>query len=173
VKRARRLTLVPFVMATAAATAVILFGPHAPVRAGLYGWLDVETARAVAAALRLCGWRVAAEGPVVSHPSGFAMEIYYRCTGLLPAAFVALAVLAFPAPARLRLRGAVGGVVLVVAVNFARLIGLMAVGIEVPQLFDVSHRLLGEALIVLSVFWYWLAWARRASTLHGGGGVHA
>jgi exosortase/archaeosortase family protein len=90
------------------------------------------------------------------------MEVYYRCTGLLPAAFVAVAVLAFPVPARLRWKGLVGGVPLVLAVNFARLVGLRAVGVELHRHFDVSHRVVGEWLIVLTVTAYWVLWARWA-----------
>lgn len=170
-KGLRRFALVPFSVATGTVATVILLGSHAPVRAGPYGWLDTGTARAVATASRLCGWPVTSDGPVVAHESGFAMEIYYRCTGLLPAAFVGVAVLAFPVAARLRWKGFVGGVLLVLAVNFARLVGLMAVGIELPRHFDVSHRVVGEWLIILAVFVYWLLWARWAMSAEDGEGV--
>jgi exosortase/archaeosortase family protein len=158
----RRGSLAPFVLATAAVAAAVVLGPHVPVRAGPYGWLDTGTAEVVSAALRLGGWPVLAAGPVIAHPDGFAMEIYYRCTGLLPAAFLAVAVLAFPVSPRRRWRGLAAGVVLVLAVNLARLVALMVVGVSAPQHFDVAHRVVGEWLVILTVAAYWIAWARGA-----------
>ena len=158
----RRGGLAPFVLATAAVAAAVVSGPHDPVRAGPYGWLDLRTAEVVSAVLRLGGWPVLTAGPVVAHPDGFAMEIYYRCTGLLPAAFLAVAVLAFPVGPGRRWRGLAGGVLLVLAVNLARLVALMVVGVSAPGYFDVAHRVVGEWLIILTVAAYWIAWARAA-----------
>lgn len=158
----RRGGLVPFVLATGTVAAAVVFGPHEPVRAGLYGWLDTGTAEVVSAVLRLAGWPVLTTGPVIAHPDGFAMEIYYRCTGLLPAAFLAVAVLSFPVSAGRRWWGLATGVLLVFAVNLARLVGLMVVGVNAPEHFDVAHGLVGESLIVAAVAAYWVAWAVSA-----------
>jgi len=76
-------------------------------------------------------------------------------------------VLAVPVAARLRRKGLVGGVLLVLGVNFARLVGLMAVGVLPHRHVDVSHRVVGEWLTILTVFVYWVPWARWVVSAEG------
>jgi exosortase/archaeosortase family protein len=133
--------------------ALVLLTPRAPV-AGI-AWADVPVAGATASVARLAGLELERSGPVLRHPGGFAMEIYWRCTGLLPAAFLALVVLVSPAPRAWRLGGALVGGALLLVVNLVRLLGLLAVGIFRPERFAAAHHL-GEGIIVLSVPALWL-----------------
>jgi len=97
--------------------ALVLLGPHEPVRWGPLGWLDAATAAVTAALARLAGLDVTASRYVIMHAGGFACEVYYRCTGLLPALFVAGAILASPASFRSRWRGALLGAVVMLGLN--------------------------------------------------------
>jgi exosortase/archaeosortase family protein len=161
----RRRAALRFGVVIAALLALVVLGPHEPVRWGPLGWLDAATAAATAALSRLAGLDVTAARYVVAHPGGFACEIYFRCTGLLPALFVAGAILASPAPFRSRWRGALLGVVAMLALNLARLVGLVAVGVHFPAAFATAHAVVGEAIVVAGVVGFWIVWARRAVVL--------
>jgi len=142
--------------------ALVLLGPHEPVRWGPLGWLDAATAAVTAALARLAGLDVTASRYVIMHAGGFACEVYYRCTGLLPALFVAGAILASPASFRSRWRGALLGAVVMLGLNLLRLVGLLAVAVRFPAVFATAHAVVGETIVVAAVIAFWLAWARRA-----------
>jgi exosortase/archaeosortase family protein len=149
-----------------ACLAVVLLTPREPVAGTAYA--DAPVAGATAWAARLAGLPVERAGPVLRHPDGFAMEIYWRCTGLLPAAIASAMVLASPGALSARIGGAALVAVLALALNLARLLGLFVVGVFRPGQFAAAHDL-GEAVIVLSVPLLWLAWVlvalrRRASS---------
>ena len=135
--------------------AFVLLSPREPV--AMLGQGDVPVAAATAALVRAAGLEVEQQGPVLRHPGGFAMEVYWRCTGLVPAAFLAAVVLACPAPLRFRLLGALVGSGFIFLLNLSRLSSLFAVGAFLPQSFARAHDL-WEAVIVLSVPIAWLAW---------------
>jgi exosortase/archaeosortase family protein len=156
--------LVPLALAFGLLLAFVMFGPREPVRAGALGWFDRTTAASTAAVVRLLGTSAVQEGPVLRHPQGFAIEVYYRCTGLLPALFVAVSILAFPAPRELRWKGVIVGVPLLLGLNLTRLVILFVVGVHWPIWFDVAHRVIAEAIMALAVLGLWLAWLRWART---------
>ncbi len=162
----RRLVLV-----LAPLVAVVLLAPHEPVRWGPLGWLDSRTAAATAAVARLAGLEVTGTRYGITHPGGFACEIYYRCTGLLPALFLAGAILTAPVPFGRRWRGALLGVGFIMVLNLVRLVLLVAVGIHIPEAFGPAHSVVGEAAVVVAVVAFWAVWARRTRALAGPGGA--
>jgi exosortase/archaeosortase family protein len=105
----------------------------------------------------MVGVRVAT---VISHPDGFAYEIYYRCTGFLPVAFVTLAILASPGPLRRKVIGLALGVPVLIVLNLTRLVHLFYVGVHSPAAFDFAHAVVWEGLLILAIFALWLGWAR-------------
>jgi exosortase/archaeosortase family protein len=146
------------------ALAFVLLTPRAPVPV-LEG-ADVPIARATAALARTTGIPVEREGAVLRHSAGFGMEVYWRCTGLLPAAFVAALVLASPVSRRWRLLGVVAAAGVILLLNLARLVSLFAIGVLAAPRFAEAHAL-GEIVIGLAVPLLWLAWlvpARRSSS---------
>jgi exosortase/archaeosortase family protein len=141
--------------AAALALAFVLLTPRD--RVPMLEGADVPVARVTATLVRAAGIPVARDGAVLRHPAGFGMEVYWRCTGLVPAAFVAALVLASPPPWRWRLLGAAAGAGVVLLLNLARLVSLFAVGaLETPR-FAGAHAL-WEIAIGLSVPLLWLAW---------------
>src|SRR3970282_964214 len=72
--------------------------------------LAMWTARVTLALLHWLGMEATRMATVVSLPSGFAYEIYYRCTGFWPGAFLMTAILAYPGHWRRKLVGLVVGV---------------------------------------------------------------
>jgi exosortase/archaeosortase family protein len=95
------------------------------------------------------------------------MEIYWRCTGVLPVMFLVGLVAATPAPRSRRIVGAVTGSAVIVAGNLLRLAVLFDIGVRQPALFATAHEVGGEIFIVLLVFasWrIWMHWAERGLT---------
>jgi exosortase H (IPTLxxWG-CTERM-specific) len=120
--------------------------------------LTMLTARTTLAVLQLYGIEVAQFGTVIYHPDGFAYEIYYRCTGVLPVGFLTVSILAYPGALRRKIIGLAAGVPILVALNFTRLIHLFHIGVYNPAIYDVAHKVLWEGFIVLAVFGLWLGW---------------
>ena len=118
----------------------------------------------------LHGIGIAAEraGTVLFVPGGFAYDITIGCTGLLPAAVLAVAILASPGTLGSKQRGLVVGVPLVLTVNLLRLVHLFYLGIHAPNHFVLAHTLLWEGTMVLFTFVTWLLWTRWADWREGG-----
>jgi exosortase/archaeosortase family protein len=135
--------------------AVVVLSPREPVP--MLGHADVPVAAVTAALVRTAGLEIEQEGRVLRHPGGFAMEVYWRCTGLLPAAFLAALVVASPCPLRWRLAGAIVGGGLILVLNLSRLLVLFVVGVFRPEYFARAHDT-WELIIVLSVPTAWLLW---------------
>ncbi len=79
-------------------------------------WVEL-TARATTWLLHRLGLEAVRTAAVIHHPGGFAYEIYYRCTGVLPAAILAILILAHPGSWRRKCLGLAAGVPLLVALN--------------------------------------------------------
>ena len=119
----------------------------------------------------LHGIGIAAEraGTVLFVPGGFAYDITIGCTGLLPAAVLAVAILASPGTWGAKQRGLVVGVPLLLTVNLLRLVHLFYLGIHAPHHFVLAHTLLWEGTMVLFTFVTWLLWTRWVDRREGGG----
>ena len=117
----------------------------------------------------LHGIGIAAEraGTVLFVPGGFAYDITIGCTGLLPAAVLAVAILASPGARGAKRRGLVVGVPLLLTVNLLRLVHLFYLGIHAPRHFVLAHTLLWEGTMVLFTFVTWLLWTRWAAQHEG------
>ncbi len=154
----------------AALLAVVLLTPRRPVLQQVLSPLDELTARVTAALLRVGGYEVEREGVVLSHTSGFAYEIYWRCTGLLPGVFAAGLILASPGRPRDRALGAAAGAAVVLALNFVRLVHLFHLGVRHPAVFAWAHTVAWEAATVLGVLIVWQGfsrWGPRRDALRG------
>ncbi len=135
-------------------------------REGVLGSLltpvTILTTRTTLALLQLSGIEVAQLGTVIYHPDGFAYEVYYRCTGVLPVGFLTVSILAYPGALPRKIIGLAAGVPFLVALNFARLVHLFHIGVQNPAIYDVAHKVLWESVIVLAVFGLWLGWKQWA-----------
>ena len=122
--------------------------------------LTTWTARVTLALLYWLGIAATRMATVVSHPSGFAYEIHYRCTGFLPVAFLMTAILAYPGCWRRKLVGLAVGVPVLIALNLTRLVHLFYLGVHHPATFDFAHTVLWEGLFVFAIFGLWVGWTR-------------
>jgi exosortase H (IPTLxxWG-CTERM-specific) len=109
-------------------------------------------ARASGVGLNLLGQQVSLQGTVIqSHR--FAVNIRNGCNGVEAMLIFLAAVLAFPASWRSRLAGLGIGIVAIQLVNLVRVIALFLTGVYFPKLFDASHTVIWQSIVIL--------WANR------------
>jgi exosortase H (IPTLxxWG-CTERM-specific) len=117
-------------------------------------------ARASAVALRLLGQDIEIQGTILRSP-GFAVNIRNGCNGVEAMLIFLAAVLAFPAPWRARAAGLVLGAVAIQAVNLVRVVALFLTGVYLPRLFNASHTVVWQTLVILFAVLLWIFWANR------------
>ncbi|MEP6992949.1 MAG: exosortase H [Acidobacteriota bacterium] len=128
-------------------------------------------ARLSAVVLNALGERVAVTGTEL-RSSRFAVEIQNGCNGIETALLFVSAVLAFPAPWRRRLMGLGLGFLAIELINLVRVVSLFWVGAHRPALFNASHTVVWQSIVVLCGVLLFLLWAtyegrRSAATAHG------
>ena len=97
-----------------------------------------------------------------------ALDINHECTGVFVLLVYTMFVLAYPAPWRQRLRGALVGWVTLIAINLARLVILTAIASQKPDWFAYFHEIFFQGLfigILAILATVWTEQVRRA-TLH-------
>lgn len=110
--------------------------------------------------LNVLGERVEVAGTEIRAP-GFAVNIENGCNGVETALLFVSAVLAFPAPWRRRLFGLLFGFLAIQALNLVRVVTLFWIGLHRPALFNSSHTVLWQSLVVLFGVLIFLLWAAR------------
>jgi exosortase/archaeosortase family protein len=136
------------------------YGPVAPVR--LLAPVTDFVAALVQSLLPSLGIGALRAGPYLYVPGAFAYEVALGCTGVAPAAVLAVAIAASPAPAGAKWWGVGLGAVAVFAANLVRLLHLFYLGVHAPALFAPAHAVLWEAAIVLLTVATWAVWSRWA-----------
>jgi exosortase/archaeosortase family protein len=134
----------------------------------LLGPWEELTARMTLAFLHALKIEAVRIGSQIHHPEGFAYEIYYRCTGLLPAAILAALTAATPVSVRSKLIGVCVGIPVLVGLNLIRLVQLFHTGVFHPALFDLAHELVWELILMmaaLGIWWRWRRWAAHSNRL--------
>lgn len=111
-------------------------------------------------ALSLLGQDVTLEGTVLRSPR-FVVNIENGCNGVETMLIFMSAVLAFPASWRSRLAGLGIGLVAIQGINLVRVVALFLTGAYLPSLFDASHTVIWQTLVILSGVLLWLLWASR------------
>jgi exosortase H (IPTLxxWG-CTERM-specific) len=119
------------------------------------------------AVLKVLGEPVAVTGTRISG-GGFGVDIENGCNGIETALLFVSAVIAFPSRWRARLLGAAGGLLAIELVNLVRVVSLYWIGRHHPALFQSSHTVIWQSLVVLFGVVLFFVWAalqpRPAST---------
>jgi exosortase H (IPTLxxWG-CTERM-specific) len=117
----------------------------------------------------LCGGHVRVQGAVLCDPfTGFAIEMKDGCNASNVTILLWSAMLAFPAPWRMKAAGLLAGSLVIQAVNLVRFISLFYLGLYSATLFEFAHAYLWECMLVLDtmvVFWLWVHRLSRSSAL--------
>lgn len=144
---------------------VIILGTRAGVEAPGHPFeeLSVFVASQVKLSLAWLGVPVSQYAAALYIPGGFGYVVVIGCTGVVPAAVLAIAILASPASAAARALGLVVAVPLVLLLNLIRLIHLFYLGVRDPQTFGLAHEVLWECAIVVFTVGIWFGWWKWAS----------
>lgn len=127
-------------------------------------------ARAGGATLNLLGQQTKMSGTII-RSDRFAVNIRNGCNGVEAMLIYFAAVLAFPAPWKSRLLGVGLGFLAIQLVNLIRVVALFLTGVYLPKLFDSSHTVIWQTVVILSGVLLWILWANRFSgAAHGGSG---
>jgi exosortase H (IPTLxxWG-CTERM-specific) len=110
--------------------------------------------------LNLFGQHVAMNGTVISN-SRFAVNIRNGCNGVEAMLIFLAAVLAFPARWSSRLAGLALGILAIQVVNLVRVVALFLTGVYLPKLFDTSHTVIWQTIVILAGVLLWIYWANR------------
>jgi len=119
----------------------------------------------------ICGGHATRDAAILRAPGGFGVEMRDGCNAVNVTILLWSAVLAFPAPWKMKAAGLVAGGAIVQVLNMIRFISLFYLGQYSMSWFDFAHAYLWESLLVLDVtviFWLWVKQVARA-----GAGIHA
>jgi exosortase H (IPTLxxWG-CTERM-specific) len=117
-------------------------------------------ARVSGVVLDLIGQDITMQGTIIRSPR-FAVNIRNGCNGVEAMLIFLAAVLAFPAPWRSRIAGLVLGILAIQVVNLIRVVALFLTGAYFPKLFDTSHTVIWQTVVILFGVLLWIFWANR------------
>jgi exosortase/archaeosortase family protein len=130
------------------------------VKVNIIGPYAIFIARVCGKLLQLFINNVQVEGAIVGQPSGFAMLISAKCTGLFQAVFLVAGIIATPARVFQKLNGIILGAILLSVINLLRLFTIFLVGCYAPQYLNVYHDIIWEALMIVLTFFIWHMWRK-------------
>jgi exosortase H (IPTLxxWG-CTERM-specific) len=96
----------------------------------------------------------------------FAVNVKNGCNGVETMIIFLSAVLAFPAPWRAKTWGLVLGILLIQLVNLIRVVALFLTGVYLPSLFNTSHTVIWQTIVILFGVLLWIFWAGRFAQPH-------
>jgi len=119
-----------------------------------------------------CGGHASRDRAVLRAPGGFAIEMRDGCNAVNVTILLWSAILAFPAPWRMRMFGLLAGSAILQSLNIVRFVSLYYLGQYSMAWFDFAHGYLWESLLVLDtmvVFWLWVNRVARIGADHHAG----
>lgn len=122
-------------------------------------------ARVSGAVLNALGERAEVVGTEIRSSSSFGVNIENGCNGVETALLFGAAVLAFPASPIRRLVGLVVGFLAIQVLNLFRVVTLFWIGLHRPALFNSSHTVIWQSVVVLFGVLLFLLWASRERRL--------
>ncbi|MEO8505954.1 MAG: exosortase H [Acidobacteriota bacterium] len=123
-------------------------------------------ATASAGVLNLLGQGIIQTGTVLTG-SRFAVNIRNGCNGVEALIIFVAAVLAFPATWRSRFIGLALGTIAIQIINLIRVVALFLTGAYVPKLFESSHTVIWQSIVILCAVLLWIYWANRYAVRPG------
>jgi len=110
--------------------------------------------------LDLIGQDVTMEGTMIRNKR-FAVNIKNGCNGVEAMLIFLAAVLAFPASWKSRVAGLGLGILAIQLVNLVRVVALFLTGVYFPRVFDASHTVIWQTIVILAGVLLWILWANR------------
>ena len=91
----------------------------------------------------------------------FSVNIKNGCNGVEAMLIFFSAVLAFPSSWKSRMQGLALGLVAIQIVNLIRVVALYLTGAYMPKLFDASHTVVWQSVVIGFGVLLWIFWANR------------
>lgn len=126
---------------------------------GVERWTVMATVGSVAAALRLGALHPQISGATIMLGDN-ALIIIPECTPLMPVLLLAIAMIAYPAPARWKLAGIGAGIAALWIFNVVRMLALFGTMVWWPASFKFMHVYLWQSITLLVVSGLFMAWLR-------------
>ena len=123
-----------------------------------------QVATASGIALNVIGQDITQSGTILRNDR-FAVNIRNGCNGVETMIIFLAAVLAFPSTWKSRLIGLALGILAIQAVNLVRVVALFLTGAYFPKLFDSSHTVIWQTVVILFGVLLWIFWANRFAVL--------
>ena len=123
--------------------------------------LTETTAQLSSWALNMLGLKTQYSHSIVFDSRDFAIEIIYKCTGILQVAFFIAGVLAYQCSFLKKLSGIIIGTIVIFSANLIRIINLFFIGLVAFSWFDFFHGVIWEVLMIIIIFLTWLLWLKR------------
>ncbi|MCH9651432.1 MAG: exosortase H [Deltaproteobacteria bacterium] len=117
-------------------------------------------AKAGGVTLNLLGQGIVMQETVIRNEQ-FAVNIRNGCNGVETMLIFFAAVLAFPATLKSKALGLGLGLLAIQAVNLVRVVALFLTGAYLPKLFDTSHTVLWQTIVILFGVLLWVFWADK------------
>jgi len=117
--------------------------------------------------LELLGRDVTVRGVLISD-SGFAVMVAHGCDALQVCALLSAAVIAFPAPLGRKVRGILGGVLLLQVLNLLRIVSLFLIGASFASIFSTVHEVVWPGVLIVITIATWIVWVRRETRSESG-----
>ncbi len=117
-----------------------------------------------AGVLNALGEKVEVTGTEI-RSSSFGVNIENGCNGVETALLFGAAVLAFPSSWKRRLLGLGAGFLAIQVLNLFRVVSLFWIGLHRPALFNSSHTVIWQSIVVLFGVLLFLIWASRQGRL--------
>ncbi|HEX4955339.1 MAG TPA: exosortase H [Thermoanaerobaculia bacterium] len=117
-------------------------------------------AKASGVALNLIGQDIRMQGTMILGKR-FSVNIKNGCNGVEAMLIFCCAVLAFPASWSSKGKGLAIGLGLIQVVNLIRVVALYLTGVYFPKLFDSSHTVVWQTVVILAGVLLWIFWANR------------
>ena len=128
-------------------------------------WLDAfcaMLARIAGFALTLIGVPASSDGAIVG-ADAFSATIVSECTALDVIILFGAAVLAYPASIGARLHGLLLGVAALFALNIARIVSLILIGIYYPDSLEDAHLFVWQPAMAIAAIGLWILWIPSAT----------
>ncbi len=134
-----------------------------PVKQGFFPAYLRLNAHISGAMLRSFGEDTTVQDQSLISAKGPSIEIERGCDAIEPSALFVSAVLASPVSLVSRLSAAVVGTIVLMLLNFVRIISLFLVRVYYPQAFETMHLDVWQALFIFIAILLWAIWASRVT----------
>ena len=107
--------------------------------------------------LRVLGQGTETIGEIITSPE-FSINISKGCDGLAPIALLVAGILIYPSKWKYKWPGILVGTGLLILLNLIRIVSLYFVGRYIPNLFDLMHIEVWQAIFIIIAVALWLIW---------------